>query len=214
MSWASPAHRRSPCELRPPSRLRRGWVPALRSPSPPSAPWLHFLGAELPDERVAALAFQVERIHHGTPSGIDNTVITYRQPIFFRKAEPENIVEFLDVVEPFSLVIADTGIRSPTAQTVADVRKAWEKSPLEYEKLFDQVGEVVEGAHEALAQGNLLLLGDLMDENHFLLQEMRVSSPELDLFVETARQAGASGAKLCGGGARREHDRPGTSRYS
>ncbi len=39
-----------------------------------------------------------------------------------------------------------------------------------------------------------------MNENHILLQELGVSTPELDLLVETARQAGALGAKLSGGG--------------
>jgi mevalonate kinase len=39
-----------------------------------------------------------------------------------------------------------------------------------------------------------------MDENHALLQEIRVSSPELDQLVTKAKQAGALGAKLSGGG--------------
>jgi mevalonate kinase len=39
-----------------------------------------------------------------------------------------------------------------------------------------------------------------MDENHAYLQQMIVSSPELDNLVSTARQAGALGAKLSGGG--------------
>ena len=42
-----------------------------------------FLGNPLPDEQVSALAFEVEKIHHGTPSGIDNTVVTYAQPVYF-----------------------------------------------------------------------------------------------------------------------------------
>ena len=39
-----------------------------------------------------------------------------------------------------------------------------------------------------------------MDQNHALLQEMTVSSSELDKLVEAARKAGALGAKLSGGG--------------
>jgi mevalonate kinase len=35
------------------------------------------LGQPLPDEQVNALAYEIEKIHHGTPSGIDNTVVTY-----------------------------------------------------------------------------------------------------------------------------------------
>ena len=39
-----------------------------------------------------------------------------------------------------------------------------------------------------------------MNENHTLLQEMTVSSPELDSLVTAAREAGAPGAKMSGGG--------------
>ena len=43
-------------------------------------------------------------------------------------------------------------------------------------------------------------LGPLMDANQTHLVEMGVSSPELDKLVEAAREAGALGAKLSGGG--------------
>jgi len=39
-----------------------------------------------------------------------------------------------------------------------------------------------------------------MDQNHALLAEMGVSSPELERLVAAARLAGALGAKLSGGG--------------
>jgi mevalonate kinase len=42
--------------------------------------------------------------------------------------------------------------------------------------------------------------GPLMNENHALLRNMEVSSPELDHLVEAARKAGALGAKMSGGG--------------
>jgi len=43
-------------------------------------------------------------------------------------------------------------------------------------------------------------MGQLMNQNHALLQEMTVSSSELDTLVTAARQAGALGAKMSGGG--------------
>jgi mevalonate kinase len=39
-----------------------------------------------------------------------------------------------------------------------------------------------------------------MNENHKLLQQIEVSSRELDFLVSIARDAGALGAKLTGGG--------------
>ena len=156
-----------------------------------------FLGHPIPDEGVSAIAYETEKIHHGTPSGIDNTVVTYAQPVFFIKGQP---VEVFQVAKPFMIVIADTGIPAPTKESVGDVRRAWQADPASYERLFAAVGSIARTARQAIEGGHPEWLGPLMNENHELLREMGVSSPELDRLVQAAQQAGAWGAKLSGGG--------------
>jgi mevalonate kinase len=156
-----------------------------------------FLGHPLSDEQTSALAFEVEKIHHGTPSGIDNTVVTYNRPVYFVKGEP---IETFTIGTPFTLVIADTGMPSPTRIAVGDVRVAWQADPARYDALFAEVGELVKAARGCIERGLHAELGRLMNENHELLQRMGVSSPELDALVAAARAAGALGAKLSGGG--------------
>lgn len=156
-----------------------------------------FLGHPLPDEQVSDLAYSVEKIHHGTPSGIDNTVITYAKPVYYVRGEP---ISTLTIAKPFSLTIADTGIPSPTSITVGDVRRAWEAEPQRYERMFAKVGEITRSARNIIESGLPDRLGLLMDQNHELLVEMGVSSPELNSLVSTAKHAGALGAKLSGGG--------------
>lgn len=156
-----------------------------------------FLGHPLSDEQVSALAFEVEKIHHGTPSGIDNTVITYAKPVFFVKGRA---VEFLEVAAPFTLLIADSGASTPTKISVGAVRAAWQAEPERYGQLFVQIGDLAKQARKAIEAGDNKQLGPLMDRNHELLQQMDVSSPELDVLVAVARKAGARGAKLSGGG--------------
>ena len=156
-----------------------------------------FLGSPLADERVSALAYEVEKLHHGTPSGIDNTVITYALPVYFARGQP---VQTLGLPRPFTLVIGDTGVASPTAVAVGDVRRAWQADPAKSETLFDQVGQVAQTARAAIEAGQTEALGPLMDENQALLSQLGVSSPELERLVLAARRAGALGAKLSGGG--------------
>jgi mevalonate kinase len=156
-----------------------------------------FLGHPLPDEQVSTIAFEIEKIHHGTPSGIDNTVVAYAQPIFFIIGQP---VEIFQVAKPFTIVIGDTGVPAPTKESVGDVRKAWEADTPGYERLFAAVGSIARTARQAIESGHPEWLGPLMNENHELLQEMDVSSPELDQLVQAAVKAGAWGAKLSGGG--------------
>ena len=155
------------------------------------------LGRPLPDERVSELAYAVEKLHHGTPSGIDNTVIAQARPVCFVRGRP---IETLQVGAPFTLVIGDTGVHASTRDSVAAVRSLWEAEPRRWEAVFERIGGLALQARRALEQGDTAALGPLMDANHALLQELTVSSPELDRLVLAARRAGASGAKLSGGG--------------
>jgi len=151
----------------------------------------------LSPQEVSDLVYQTEVIHHGTPSGIDNTVIAFEQPVYFVKGKP---IEMLRVKRHFWLVIGDTGIRGPTREVVSDVRRAWQGQPERYETLFDGIGDIARQAREAIEDGKVKTLGKLMDENQELLQAISVSSPELETLIRAAREAGAIGAKLCGAG--------------
>jgi mevalonate kinase len=156
----------------------------------------HF-GCQLTPVEVSELVYQTEVIHHGTPSGIDNTVIAYEQPVYFVKGQP---IDVLDVGRPFWLAIGDTGVASPTRIAVGDVRQGWQQNPVRYEALFDGIGAISRRARQALVQGEIDVLGALMNENQELLEGLGVSSPELEALIRAARQAGALGAKLCGAG--------------
>ena len=149
------------------------------------------------DEDVNAFAYEIEKIHHGAPSGIDNTVVTYARPVYFVKGQP---IETFKVGQPFTFVIGDTGIPSPTNESAEDVRRLWLDAPPRLESVFDKIGDVSFSARCAIEAGMYEWLGELMNKNHALLQELTVSSPELDRLVEAARGAGALGAKLSGGG--------------
>ena len=149
------------------------------------------------DENINAFAYEIEKLHHGTPSGIDNTVVTYAKPVYFIKGQP---IETFIVGKPFTIVIGDTGIRAPTKESVGDVRKLWESDQPKWESIFDEVGNIARKAREAIESGKWEELGNLMNQNHKLLQEMTVSSPPLDTLVSAAGEAGALGAKMSGGG--------------
>jgi mevalonate kinase len=155
------------------------------------------VGQPLPSAKVARLVFETERLYHGTPSGIDNTVVAYERPIYFVTGHPP---ELLHIGADLTLVIADTGVPSPTKIAVADVRKASQQDPAAINASFDAMDEVVDRARKALGEGDMSGLGRLLNENQRLLEELGVSSPLLDQLCAAARQAGAYGAKLSGAG--------------
>jgi len=155
------------------------------------------LSCSMSDEEVNAFTYEIEKLHHGTPSGIDNTVVTYARPVYFVRDQP---IETFSVGQPFTIVIADTGLSAPTKESVADVRKLFESDEKYWDNVFDEMGDISFAARHVIREGWLRMLGSLMDENHAYLQELTVSSPELDRLAEAARGAGALGAKLSGGG--------------
>jgi len=156
-----------------------------------------YVGRPLTDEQVSALAFETEKLYHGTPSGIDNTVVAYAKPVYFVKDQPPAPFR---VGQPFTIVIGDTGIAAPTKETVADVRRLWQENPARFATYFETIGSIVQTARQLIEAGLPDSLGPLMDENHALLRQMNVSSPALERLVRAARAAGALGAKLSGGG--------------
>jgi mevalonate kinase len=155
------------------------------------------LGAQLPDQVVSSLAYQIEKIHHGTPSGIDNTVVTYCRPVYFVRGQP---IQTFRIHTPFRLLIADTGLASPTKTTVAEVRRSWQRRPADYEPLFDRIGDLAEAARIAIETGEVGRLGTLMTRNQALLRELEVSCGKLETLIQAALTAGADGAKLSGAG--------------
>jgi mevalonate kinase len=146
---------------------------------------------------VSNLVYEVEKLHHGTPSGIDNTVIAFERPVYFIKGLP---IQTFKVHSPFTVIIGNTGVASPTKIAVGDVRQHWETDRSKYESLFDQIGSIAQAARAAIENGSNDHLGPLMDRNQELLRQIDVSSPELEKLIDAAKRAGASGAKLVGGG--------------
>jgi len=156
-----------------------------------------FYGARLTPAQVSALVFETEKLYHGTPSGVDNTIIAYQQPVCFVKGSAP---ERLRVARPFRLVIADTGVASETKTAVGDVRAAWLKDPQRSESVFDAIAAIVGSARQAIEYGWTEQLGPLMDANQAQLRLLAVSSPQLEKLIDSAKVAGAAGAKLSGGG--------------
>lgn len=153
----------------------------------------------LSDDDVNKLAFESEKIVHGTPSGIDNTMATYGKFILFRKGEPP-LMKPIDVPHPIPIVIGLSGVESLTAKMVAHVRKAWEKNQALYDKIFKEIDELALQAVKAIQNYDLEKLGELMNINQGLLNALQVSSWELEELIQIARNSGALGAKLTGGG--------------
>lgn len=138
-----------------------------------------------------------ESITHGSPSGLDTATVANDQAIWFVKGEqPQKINVSLDA----TLIIADTGIQGQTGMAVAVVREHLFNEPKTTQHHIDEIGEIVKNTRIAISENNVLKLGQFMNKAQKHLEALGISHPKLDELISAARNAGALGAKLTGGG--------------
>ena len=151
----------------------------------------------LQNERLNEIVYETEKLFHGTPSGIDNSVVVHEKALCFTRGQVPRPVQ---VASPLRLLVADSGQRCATHVPVSAVRERLRQEPGPTGAILEEIGQIVRQAFAALAGGEPDAIGPLMNSNHALLRELDVSSQQLDRLVEAAREAGASGAKLSGAG--------------
>lgn len=156
----------------------------------------------LDDEKINEAAYDGEKAYHGTPSGIDNTASTYGGLIWFVRnlGAGKNTMDLLQSPRKMLIVIANSGITASTTEVVADVRRLREENPEKIEKIFGEYRKLAEAAKKALLRGDIATIGNLMNQNHKMLQQITVSGEINDELVEIALENGAIGAKLTGTG--------------
>lgn len=146
---------------------------------------------------VAELAFEAEKVFHGRPSGIDNTVALEGGFIVYYG---RMVYERLEAPHRLEAVIADTGVPRSTRTAVERVLERYSRLRSILNHVYLAASLLVWRAVRALEEGDARLLGELMDVNHGLLYSIGVSTPEIERLVWSARRAGALGAKLTGAG--------------
>lgn len=154
---------------------------------------------KLDDKGVNALAFECEKLAHGTPSGIDNTLAVYGKPMFFKKGDGKETRE-LQLTDSLPLVVAFSGMAGSTQEQVSGVRQLWKNNRAMIERFFDEIGRASQAGYDALMKADYMQLGTQMNLVHGLLNALQVSTPILEEMVHLARMNGALGAKLTGAG--------------
>lgn len=157
----------------------------------------NFLGKNFNLNEISNLVFEIEKMYHNKPSGIDNTVITFEKPVYFQKGKE---ISFLNPGKTMTFLIADTGKKRNTSKAVSFLHQKWIQDHKYIESRIAEIGKIVREAKLFFEDGNLNGVGLLMNKNQEILTELELSSPELENLIHTANKEGALGAKLTGGG--------------
>jgi mevalonate kinase len=154
------------------------------------------LGVDARTAAVEALALEMEKEFHGTPSGVDHTTSARGELLLFEKGK----VRVIAAAKPVKVLVAFAGARPPTKRTVAGLRERQRRWPRRYRRIFSDLGALVREAAGAARRGDLEGLGDAMNVNQGLLNALGLSSAAVEDLVHRLRGLGALGAKLTGAG--------------
>lgn len=155
------------------------------------------LSLSLSKDEVNRIVFDSEVMQHGNPSGVDNAVVVWEQPVWFeRTAGPSRMQTKAEA----TFLLADTGVRASTADVVAGVAARRHANVADYDRWLGEMGSVSLAVKDALVAGDMDVLPDLLNRNQEYLRRIGVSHPACERLVEAALAGGASAAKVSGAG--------------
>lgn len=152
---------------------------------------------DLSDELLYRFVSISENIAHGNPSGLDAKVVSSTDSIFYVK---NKAADFFKMDLPGYLVVADTGEKGATGEAVADVGRLVADRKTGAKQLISNLGDLANKARRFIETKDLERLGEILEQAQDNLQKLTVSNEKLDALIQTAKDNGALGAKLTGGG--------------
>ncbi len=158
---------------------------------------LKLLGKNPSKDEISGFSYRGDIMAHGgTPSGIDNSAVTWGGYLAYRKSDG---IRKMDIDFNLPLLVVDSGRKARTSETVSYIRGLREKNPSLIDGVMERLNSISERSLEALSAGSLGRVGSLMTEYYRELKKLHISTPELDGIIGLALKNGALGGKPTGG---------------
>jgi mevalonate kinase len=154
--------------------------------------------AKINRQKICNLAIQSESIIHKRTSGADCHISTFGGMIqYYSKSKSFKQVEKKGSL---SLVVASTGVKHSTADLVTVVKRFKDNNKILFKNLAKQACEICLEALTAIESNRYDKIGELMNENQIILQQIGVSHHKIHDLIEICGKAGAIGTKITGAG--------------
>lgn len=162
----------------------------------------NYFRENLEDELLEKLVNTAEIVAHKTPSGLDAKTCLSDKAIRFVKNKG---FSYIDLNLEAYLVIADTGIYGNTGEAIQNVKNLGSKAELSLKKLgrlTDEMTRILTGNIENKEEKikKISKIGEIMTAANTELGKLNITIEKTELFVKTAIENGAAGAKISGGG--------------
>lgn len=150
-------------------------------------------------QKVCELAMESERLIHKRTSGADCNVSTFGGLMqYYGKSKSFKNIEAKG--QSLCLVVANTGVNHSTSDLVASVKKFRDRNRILFKTLLKYASEICLQACTAIESGKCDKIGELMNENQIILQQLGISHDKVRDIIDICSKAGAIGAKITGAG--------------
>ncbi len=149
-------------------------------------------------KKINEIAFECEKLIHGTPSGGDNTASCYGGLIWFQKAQPKNIIIPLGEEIPHKLenfLLAYT--RQPEKTTGELVQMVRNIPESERNPKMEEIARMTEEMKDVLKRKDYFRMKQIINRTNEILSSFGLSIPETEKIYETVKSMGGA-AKMCG----------------
>jgi len=144
---------------------------------------------------VNQMAFDIEKIFHATPSGLDNSAITYGGILAYNKVEQKREQINGEFLNNFEIILIDSGIEKNTKKTVQMVRNMTEKKTISQAtvSIINAIGDVTKSIEKLLTEktntavensDNKESFKQLIKMNHCLLKALNLTNLELEKIIQ------------------------------
>jgi mevalonate kinase len=155
------------------------------------------LDLKLSDKEIFDISYKSVLDIQGKGSGFDVAAAVYGGTLYFKSGGK--------VIDPLSisslpLIVGYSGIKADTVGLIDKVKKSFEDREDRLDDIYNEIGNLVDQAKGTLVELDWESFGNLMSKNQKLLNELGVSTDELDDMINASIKSGAYGAKVSGAG--------------
>tara|TARA_B100000749_G_scaffold122455_1_gene93476 strand:- start:148 stop:966 length:819 start_codon:yes stop_codon:yes gene_type:complete len=152
---------------------------------------------DLKRDEILELASVFEKHVHGNPSGIDVRVSNDGGLVLYSKSTGSTSLSFN---ESLSLIVSYSGETRNTGAMISHVEKFRDSNPYTFQAMVNSSSNFVNLAVDCIKTKNLNLLGSIMQFHNSSLSLLGLSTPKIDIMIDSVLKYGSLGAKITGAG--------------
>jgi len=192
------------------SSILKFWEKTLNEYLPKDIASVDFTNFEEFRSHTNNLAFDFEKIFHSTPSGLDNSAISYGGILAYNRVEQRRAQIEVNFLDTFEIVLIDSGMEKNTKKTVEMIRKMSQNENTSQAtiSIINTIGDITKSIEKLLSQKPTTpeevleaqkSFEQLIKMNHCLLKSLNLTNPTIDKIIQICERFSFS-SKLTGGG--------------